>query len=143
MNVLSFFRSRNECLKRFRDLSISFSQNSDTSAINDRIEELEVEREQLLKAALLFERKISDEIVRLGKDAFSQESIEEMRSFERARQDLLTEIIRADKGVEDMIERFCTDIEKDLTTSRKNQENLQKFKSYWVQPTGEEIDRSL
>lgn len=143
MNVISLFRSRNECLRRFRDLSILFSQNSDTSSLVDRVELLEQEREQLLRAALLFERKISDEIVRLGRDAFSVESINEMREFERNRQSLLAEIIRADQSVESMIERFCADIEKDLSSSRKNQESLQKFKSYWVAPTGEEIDRSL
>lgn len=143
MNVISLFRSRNECLRRFRDLSILFSQNSDTSSLVERVEELEDEREQLLRAAILFERKISDEIVRLGKESFSKESIEEMREFERGRQDLLTEIIRADKSVEDLIERFCSDMEKDLSSSRKNQESLQKFKSYWVSPTGEEIDHSL
>ena len=143
MNVISLFRSRNECLRRFRDLSILFSQNSDTSSLVDRVELLEQEREQLLRAALLFERKISDEIVRLGRDAFSVESINEMREFERNWQSRLAEIIRADQSVESMIERFCADIEKDLSSSRKNQESLQKFKSYWVAPTGEEIDRSL
>jgi hypothetical protein len=143
MDVLGLLRSKNRCLLRFLEASKSFLVEAQSQGTLPSLSEFETQREAILKAIGLFDRKISDAIPHISKADRTPELIQAVEKALTRKDEIMKDIIIADEKVLRLVEEEKNRITKELVTSQKSRQVLQKFKSSWVNESGEEIDQSL
>jgi hypothetical protein len=135
--VLGLLRSKNRCLVKFLETSKAFLLSHDTLGTLPSLDEFELKREAILKAVFLYERKINEAAETLHSSAKTPEFIAAVEDK------ILAEISVTDNRVLNLVEQEKMRIAKELTSSQKSRELVQKFKSSWVTESGDEIDQNL
>ena len=149
MDVLSLLRSKNRCVKRFIKLSSAFLgefesvPRADASARLKALENLQDKREQILKAIDLYDRKISEKVSLMDPADKSPELIRLVKELVAEQETLLIEVFQVDEKLLKAVETEKTGILLEIQRSQKNKNDLQKFKSAWINASGEELDRKL
>jgi hypothetical protein len=141
--VLGLLRSKNRCLVKFLEASKAFLLSNDTLGVLPSLDEFELKREAILKAVFLYERKINEAAETLPSGAKTPEFIAAVEATLAAKDKILAEISVTDNRVLNLVEQEKMRIAKELTSSQKSRELVQKFKSSWVAESGDEIDQNL
>jgi hypothetical protein len=141
--VLGLLRSKNRCLVKFLETSKAFLLSHDTLGTLPSLDEFELKREAILKAVFLYERKINEAAETLHSSAKTPEFIAAVEATLAAKDKILAEISVTDNRVLNLVEQEKMRIAKELTSSQKSRELVQKFKSSWVTESGDEIDQNL
>jgi hypothetical protein len=141
--VLGLLRSKNRCLAKFLEASKAFLQANDTLGTLPSLDDFELKREAILKAIFLYERKINEAAAALTSDTKTPEFIAMVEEALNAKDKILAEISITDNRVLNLVEQEKMRVAKELTSSQKSRELMGKFKSSWVNESGEEIDRNL
>ena len=142
MEVISLLRSRNRCLVKFRDLSAEFLEGTRAGDFS-LLELFEVRREATLKALTLYEGKLGEAAGLLKPAQKTKQLILDIESLLMERETLVHEIARIDQNILASMASERTRLLRDLTQQKKSHDVLQKFKSAWIPPAGEELDKKL
>jgi hypothetical protein len=142
-DVLGLLRSKNRCLARFLEASQAFLLANETLGSLPSLDDFEIKREAILKAILLYERKINEVAATLPAGVKTAMFIAQVEEALAAKDKILAEISVTDNRVLNLVEQEKMRVAKELTSSQKSRELMQKFKSSWVNESGEEIDKSL
>jgi hypothetical protein len=143
MDVLALLRSKNRCLERFLEVTIHFWAEAQDGKL-ENLAFFENQRESTLKAIDLFDRKLAQSIEALPAKARPNESLtKDIRAELDLKEALVHQILSIDLKIISKIEEARGQILKDLTQTRKGKESLSKFKSTWLNESGEELDQKL
>jgi hypothetical protein len=143
MDVLGLLRSKNRCLAKFLEASQAFLLANDTLGTLPSLDDFEVKREAILKAIFLYERKVNEAAAILTAEMKTPEFIAAVEKTLAAKDKILAQISVTDNRVLNLVEQEKMRVAKELTSSQKSRELVQKFKSSWVNESGEEIDQNL
>jgi hypothetical protein len=143
MDVLSLLRSKNRCLLRFLEASKSFLAEAETQSDLPSLPDFEQQRESILKAIALYDRKITDAIPHISAADRTRELSKAVEDSLQIKDDLIAEIMRVDQRVLKRVEDEKIRVARELSSTQKNKNLVQKFKSTWVAEAGEEIDKTL
>jgi hypothetical protein len=141
--VLGLLRSKNRCLAKFLEASKMFLLENDTLGALPSLDAFELKREAILKAIFLYERKINETTQTLQAKDKTPEFVSLVEAALITRDKILAEISVTDNRVLNLVEQEKMRIAKELTSSQKSRELMLKFKSSWVNESGEEIDQNL
>jgi triphosphoribosyl-dephospho-CoA synthetase len=100
-------------------------------------------RERIIKALDLYDKKISEVIEKMSPTARDESLLEAIRACMVIKNDTVARIVKLDAKIMDKIENEMKSLVEELTGTRKNKDNLSKFKSTWVAKSGEELDKTL
>jgi hypothetical protein len=139
MDVIKVLQSKNRCLQRLLDLSAAFLQNGNSEHLDSFLSE----RDAILKALDLYDRKVTEVIRAMPLAARTPELISEVQVVLAEKDRLIQSIILKDNELTSRIEEQKKKLQEDLIASRKNRETVGKFKSTWVHESGEEFDKTL
>jgi hypothetical protein len=143
MDVLGLLRSKNRCLSKFLDASKTFLSEAQSLGALPDLSQFELKRESILKAIFLFDRKLSEAVTCLSAEEKTPALIESVRNALDEKDALLHQIMTTDDRVLRLVEEEKVRITKEITSSQKSRNTIQKFKSAWVAEAGEEIDQNL
>jgi hypothetical protein len=142
MELVKLLHSKNNCLVNFLNDSKKFllrAQEADFSGLqsfHDR-------REATLKAIGLFDRKIADTIGYLSTVDKSPLLIETIRRMQDAQDQTIQTILATDQVIIGLIEEEKKQLQKELASTDKSSQLVQKFKSTWINESGEKLDEKL
>ena len=143
MDVLSLLRSKNRCLLRFLEASKNFIAEAQSLGALPSLPEFEAERDSILKAIALYDRKITDAIPHISAENRTPELSKAVSASLEIKDDLIAEIMVIDQQVLKLVEEEKNRVARELASTNKNRNLVQKFKSTWVAEAGEEIDKTL
>lgn len=142
MDVVSLLESKNRCLHRFLGLSADFLLSADGGDFS-RLEAFHKRRESTIKALELYDREVSSAIASLPASADRHAMADRIRAILDERDRIVREILNTDERIIARVEQEKARIAGELASSRKNQANINKFRSQWIPEAGEELDRKL
>jgi hypothetical protein len=143
MDVLSLLRSKNRCLLNFLDASKAFLAEAQAHGTLPSLPEFELQRESILKAIALFDRKITEAIPHISANDRTPELSQSVKEALEKKDQLIAEIMCVDQQVLNLVEEEKNRVARELANTQKSRNLVQKFKSTWVAEGGEEIDQSL
>ena len=143
MDVLALLRSKNRCLEKFRDLSRDFLVDCARKEDFTLIQQFQNRRDSTLKAMELYDRKITEAVKFILDHERTPELVEAVKSALARKDHFVQEILGLDLEIISRIEEAKNGLLREFASSRKSKESLSKFKSKWMTPSGEEIDRKL
>jgi flagellar biosynthesis/type III secretory pathway chaperone len=145
MDVVTLLQSRNRCLQRFLKITKEFR----ASVENDDFSGLDLflsRRDAILKTLELYDRKITATVNEFKLQTpleARQTVVERSRAILDARELLIEEILRDDQEIMRKLDSEKLRLSNETGATRKIKNNLSKFKSAWVAPGGEELDKTL
>ncbi len=142
MTLLKLLQSKTRCIEEFRRISKEFlalAAQGDLSQLTD----FENNRDHLIRALQLHDRKISKIVSELPKNERTQDLIQTIENTLAHERILVNEILTIDRLIIDRIEDAKCNLLKSLNSSRKSREMVGKFKSKGSTGSGEELDRKL
>ncbi|OFZ82466.1 MAG: hypothetical protein A2583_01680 [Bdellovibrionales bacterium RIFOXYD1_FULL_53_11] len=145
MDVCSLMQSKNRCLERFLRLSEKFMSDhrSCEGGLLDGLDRFQKEREDILKAISLLDKKIHETAAAIERDAVTPALSAAVKN-ELDRKDMIVRlIIESDLKIISEIEKLKNEMINDIARERKAGRLIGKFKSEWVPKSGEELDGSL
>jgi hypothetical protein len=143
MDVLGLLRSKNRCLERY--LQISEQTLSDHLSRGDftKLPDLEGERDSILKAIALYDRKLNQAVGELDRNIDTQ-TLAPLIENELHRKDaLVKKIVDVDLQILSRIETERSRLSRDIGATLRAKENLSKFRSEWIPESGDELDSKL
>lgn len=142
MDVLPLLRSKNRCLQKFHDISVAFREQAMSGNL-DELSQFENRREAALKAIELYDRKIAEAVSQLPAGDKDPDLVRAVRAALDEKENLIAGILRVDADIIRKIEEARDNLLNDLSTTRKSRDNVSKFKSAWMNESGEELDTQL
>lgn len=142
MEVIKLIESKNRCLEKYLLLTSQLLEDlekNDYSTLNT----IEVQRESVLKALDLYDRRINDELKNLSPDQKNSDLITQVNLLEQTRTQLIQDILDQDKKIISLIELEKIRLLKESNESEKSSQILKKFKSSWVPEPGEKLDGTV
>jgi hypothetical protein len=143
MDVLSLLRSKNRCLSRFLEASKNFLTEAQTQGVLPSLPDFELQRESILKAISLYDRKVTEAIPHISATDRTPELSKAVEQSLQEKDAILAEIVIADQQVLKLVEAEKNRVGRELAATNKSRNLAQKFKSSWVAEAGEEIDKTL
>lgn len=143
MDVLSLLRSKNRCLSRFLEASKNFLTEAQAHGTLPSLPDFELQRESILKAISLFDRKITEAIPHISAEDRTPDLSKAVERSLQAKDQILAEIMIIDEQVLKLVEAEKNRVAREIASAQKSRNMVQKFKSSWVAEAGEEIDKSL
>jgi len=143
MDVLSLLRSKNRCLLRFLEASKNFLTEAQTLGVLPSLPDFELQRESILKAISLYDRKVTEAIPHISAADRTPELSKAVEQSLQEKDAILAEIVIADQQVLKLVEAEKNRVGRELAATNKSRNLNQKFKSSWVAEAGEEIDKTL
>jgi len=142
MEVLRLMRSKNRCLERWLNHSHEFLAQAQAGDFT-QLRGFETQRDAIIKAIGLFDRKLTEVIACLPHEDRTQLMIEGVKLVEADRMRLVEEILVLDQKVIKEVEAEKARLSSSLGNSEKSKNTVKKFKSNWIPGSGEGIDRKL
>ncbi len=142
MEVISLLQSKNRCLKKFLSLSVLFLKSAENHNFSE-LESFEKKRESYIKAISLCDRRILDLANKIPKVKRSTEFVQKIQSINKEKEQLTHKIIETDDKILFYIENEKQNLIQNLNLSENSKNRLNKFKSSWVNESGEGIDQKL
>lgn len=142
MDVNGLLRSKNRCLKRYLELTLSFANSCEQSELAG-LPEFESRRDATLKALNLYDRKISETISLLptiARDTGFQNKIKEALNETES---LINLILSADERILAKINSEKDRLAIELNSAQKSKISLSRFKSAWITESGEGLDTKI
>lgn len=142
MDVLKLLQSKNRCLKKFYNLSAEFLVFAEKKEFAG-LDSFQAQRESIIKALELYDRKIAEEVAKLDQNCRTPGLVREVEMSLTERDVLVYDIIKIDSQIMNHIEEEKKNIQAEISANKKNQQTVSKFKSEWVNQSGEEFDSKL
>ncbi len=142
MDVLSLLESKNRCLQRFLDLSVSFLRMAEQGDIT-QLETFHERRETAIRTLDLYDRKISELVASLPTEGRTPQLVRQVELALAEKDSIVRQILITDEKVIRRIEEEKIKILQELTASEKSRATISKFKSTWVAQSGEGLDEKL
>lgn len=142
MDVLTILRSKNRCLERFLELSLSFAREMDKDDLSG-LAQFQERREDIIKALDLYDRKITEAVSLLPLIERTPELIQAVESALTRKDELVHKILEEDLKIISRIEDTKNNTLREMGSTRKTKEIVGKFKSTWVPESGEGLDKKL
>lgn len=149
MILEALLKSRNRCLDRFlkiTQLYLNKIQSTPDTDLSD-LDLFMAEREAVIKALGLFERKITETVDQLCQSEEKSSLVNLARPIIEPlleeRVSIIQNIIQTDEKLFKIIDQVKIKIACELGSTRKLKDNINKFKSIWVTEAGEGIDTKL
>src|SRR4051812_22311547 len=128
MDVLGLLDSKKKFLRRFLEVSEQFLAQSETGDFT-AIGEFESQRETVINALGMFDRKITETVRGMSSDQKTTDlSVSVQAQLDDAAY-LIQSILKTDNRIMASIEREKDRLQKELTSSAKSKEIAGKFKS--------------
>lgn len=143
MDVLSLLRSKNRCLLRFLEASKTFISEASSQGGLPSLQEFELQRESILKAIALFDRKTTEAVAHISAEDRTPQLSKAVGDLLQIKDEILAEIMVVDQQVLKLVEEEKNRVAREIAANQKSRNLVQKFKSTWVTEAGEEIDKSL
>jgi hypothetical protein len=143
ITVVRLLRSRNRCLERFLALCEAYLAALDGGGGLEGLAELQRERESLLRAADLFDRKVSELVPEVAPGGLSAAEREAARAELERKDELVRRILDADLRLISRIEAEKNELLRGIAGARKGAEAISRYKSEWIPEAGEELDAKL
>ena len=142
MDVMPLLHSKNRCLKRYLGLSQSFLKTAESGDLSG-LTEFQEQREIILKAIGLYDRKISEAVTLLPVEDRTGTMVAAVRKSMDEREQIVHAIVAIDDEIIILVDREKSKIARELTAHQRSREMVGKFKSAWIRESGEEIDEKL
>jgi hypothetical protein len=150
-DILSLLRSKSRCLRRLLEAGAKFLAVSDDQLIEtDQTKKNDVtlnvydsEREGIMNALSLYDRKLTDMIQALDPNQRAGNWIEQARAEMVVNEALVLSVLEMDDAVMKKITQAQTKISQKLAENRQSREKVAKFKSTWISDHGDEVDTTL
>lgn len=142
MDVLRLLKSKNRCLKRFLSYTHDFLKKSEPELL-PQLSFLLAKRETALRILGLYDRKLSKITQNLRHTDQTDEFIKSLHEIFSEKTTILNEIFKTDLLLTQLIEENIEKTEKELQSSQKSKDTLQKFKSTWIAEAGDALDTTL
>ena len=143
MDVLSLLRSKNRCLEKFLQTSTDFLTKARRSGELHELVSFETQRDAILKAIDLYDRKVNEAVALLPPGKRPQALVAAVESSLNEKDLLVRRILLVDDQILQLIDAEKTRILKEMAANHKQTATVQKFKSTWIPESGEEIDKKL
>ncbi len=143
MDVLSLLRSKNRCLDKFLQLSTDFLIEAQRSDSMPDLPLFETQREAILKAVALYDRKLTEAVALLPPGERPRALVQAVEASLQEKDTLVHRILLIDDQILARVEQEKTKLLKEIATNQKRTQSVQKFKSAWIPESGEEIDKKL
>jgi hypothetical protein len=142
MEVLKLMQSRNRCLVKFQECTLAFLKEAQAGNFS-QIESFQKNRDYLIKAFQLYDRKLTSVIELLPRGYRTPLLLQEV-SNENARSEyLIKNIFKLDQEVITLINEEKSKLQNELFESDRNHNQVNKFKSHWVSEAGEILDGKI
>jgi hypothetical protein len=141
--IIKIMTSMNRCLERMLSLSLELIQKSEAQGCLPDLADFESQRDVILRAIDLYDRKITDVASNLPQSERTPELIQSITLAMNHKIEIVEKIVRADAEIAGKIELAQMNVLKELAQTRKSKEMLGKFKSTWINENGEEVDTTL
>ena len=145
MKLLSLLKSKKRCLDRFLALSEDFLASARKGELNS-LPDFHAQREVILKALTLYDRKLSECAATAENSLACRESpslLQSIRVWNNDYHSLVIQISAVDHAIMEQLHAESVKIQEELTQARKKQAAVGKFKSGWVPDSGEGLDKQL
>ena len=142
MDVLTILRSKNNCLERFLALSLDFAKSMEANDLSG-LAKFQENRENIIKALDLYDRKVSEVLVVLSPGQRTPQLIQAVEAALAKKDELVHRILEEDLKIISGIEDAKNETLKELSATRKNKDLVGKFKSTWMTGAGEGLDKKL
>lgn len=140
MKLINLLENKNKCLRQFLTISEKFLTSSPEELLD--VTSFYSERDAILKMIAHLDEQISVEANRAS-NSVSEELKNKIRNFIDERVRIVKSILIVDQKIIKFIElekdRVFTEINETKITKGK----MSKFKSKWITPSGEKVDRKL
>jgi hypothetical protein len=143
MDVLSLLRSKNRCLEKFLEASTEFLADAERSDALPDLPSFELRRDAILKAIELYDRKINEAVSLLPPGQKPLPLVEAVKVALDSKEALIRRILLVDERILERVEAEKTKVLKEIVSTHKQANLVQKFKSTWMPDSGEEIDKKL
>jgi hypothetical protein len=142
MDVIKLFQSKNRCLGKFHEIAVLLADQLESGNFQT-LKDAEAHREAIIKTMELYDRKIAEAITLLDpKD--KTDSLKALIQKELdAKTDIIHKILKTENRIVVAIENEKVRIQKELAVTEKNKNTVKKFKSGWVNESGEGVDTKL
>jgi hypothetical protein len=140
MDVRNLIKSRNRCLQRLVDLSDEFVKSTASGGypvVDWELPQYETQRDSLLKALGLFDRKISEAVSQMQPSERTPELLESLRRELELSGALIQSVLTADEGVLSRIEQAKADVLREMAVNGRSRSLVSKFKSEWADHSSE------
>jgi hypothetical protein len=142
MEVLNLLQSKNRCLGKFLSCSETFLAQVRTGDLS-QLEPFQNQRDSILKALDLYDRKISELIEKLSPQEKTPQFISSVKQIIARDSSLFQSILQIDEQIVTEIEKEKARLTQELSASDKNNQMVKKFKSTWVAESGEMLDGKI
>lgn len=139
MDVLGLLQSKNRCLNRFLKITERFLSAKDLSALPA----FEQERESILKALDLYDRKITGVVMGLTDLERTPELSKQVEDALETKHFLVNQILALDEKIIARIEDEKSRLVREMNQTQKTRDTVNKFKSAWIPDSGDGIDETL
>jgi hypothetical protein len=142
MEVLKLLDSKNRCLNKFLKYSETFLMEAQAGNLTE-IDRFQNQREAIIKALQLYDRKISEETLKLSSLERTPALIASAQQAFLLREKIIEAILKIDQNIMAEIEKEKNRLIQELSDSDKNHHLVMKFKSKWVSEPGETLDGQI
>lgn len=142
MDVIRLLNSKNRCLERFLTVSDEFLTLVEAGDFS-KVEQFHKQRDRILRGFDLYDRKLSECIEKLPKLERTSELSRKAEQALAIKDALVRKIAAIDAQIIEKIEQEKTRLTKEMSASQRTNAAMKKFKSNWVQESGEELDETL
>lgn len=140
--VLAFLERKTRCLRKFRDLTVSFLQSASRGDWS-RLSALESERSAILKICEHYDVRITKAIESMPASEKTPQFIAAVGKAIDAKDALIRDIQRIDAQFIAEIEAEQEKLLQEGSQTRKSQKMIGRFKSQVDKPLGEGLDKTL
>jgi len=141
-DVVGLLRSKNKCLQRFLDVSVTFLAQASEGDFS-QLQIFQDSRDASLKAIDLYDRKVTEAIQLLPAIENTADLSFQVEECLQNKHRLVALILSTDEKIMALIDQEKTKIQRELTQSQKSKEAVGKFKSAWVANSGDSLDETL
>jgi hypothetical protein len=142
MDVLGLLQSKKKCLRRFLTVSETFLASAEQGDLSS-LESFELQREAVIKALGMYDRKITEAVRAMPMEARTPALSQYVQRDLDDEAYLVQTILKTDNRIVACIEREKERLSKEMAANRKNNELTGRFKSTWVPESGEGLDKKV
>lgn len=142
MEVIKLLESQNRCLNQFLKASETFLLEAQSGNLAG-LELFQVQRDGILKALQLYDRKITEEASQLGSHQLTSPLKTSIQQALNHKKQIVEFIFKVDQAIIEEIEKEKKQLVQELSNSDKNHQLVMKFKSKWVTESGETLDGKI
>ena len=142
ISIFSLIQDQIDLLKKFQHTSVEFILNACPSD-DDRLNEFENRRGQILEEIVAIENKIKEELPHLRSIHKTREFHQKIDQLNRVIQELIAEVQVLDHQIFDQLNQEKNQLKELMNHFSRSEKLVRKFKSTWMNHSGERLDGSL